>query len=78
MEMDRRQIKEADVVGVLDAPEQVERVREGRMIFQSRVRCGEPRVLYLLRVFVDVDRDPAEVVTVYRASKIRKYWRAEG
>jgi len=28
---------------------------------------------YLMRVFVDIDRDPAEVVTVYRTSKIGKY-----
>jgi hypothetical protein len=28
------------------------------------------------RVFVDVDRSPAEVVTVYRTSRIAKYWRA--
>ena len=32
---------------------------------------------YLVRVFVDLDRDPPEVVTVYRTSKIDKYWRAE-
>jgi hypothetical protein len=30
--------------------------------------------MYLVRVFVDVDRDPAEVVTAYRTSKISKYW----
>lgn len=30
---------------------------------------------YLLRVFVDVDRDPPDVVTAYRTSKIEKYWR---
>ena len=29
---------------------------------------------YLVRVFVDVDRSPAEVVTVYRTSNIAKYW----
>jgi hypothetical protein len=34
------------------------------------VRC-------LVRVFVDVDRTPAEVVAVYRTSKIAKYWRHE-
>ena len=28
-----------------------------------------------LRVFLDVDRDPPEVVTVYRTSKVGKYWR---
>ena len=31
---------------------------------------------YLVRVIVDVDRDMPEVVTVYRTSKIEKYWRA--
>ena len=28
---------------------------------------------YLIRVFVDVDRTPPEIVTAYRTSKIRKY-----
>jgi hypothetical protein len=28
-------------------------------------------------VFVDVHRSPPEVVTVYRTSKIEKYWRSE-
>jgi len=31
--------------------------------------------IYLIRAFVDVNRDPAEVVTVYRTSRIAKYWR---
>jgi hypothetical protein len=35
---------------------------------------GAPEKAYLVRVFVDVDRQPAEVVTVYRTSKIYKYW----
>jgi hypothetical protein len=38
---------------------------------------GEPPGVSLLRVFVDVDRDPPEVVTVYRTSKIEKYWRTD-
>lgn len=32
---------------------------------------------YLIRVFVDVDLMPVEVVTAYRTSKIEKYWRTE-
>jgi len=32
---------------------------------------------YLLRVFVDIDRSPAEVVTVYLTSQVGKYWEAE-
>jgi hypothetical protein len=42
---------------------------------QSRLELEGTR--YLVRVFVDVDRSPAEVITVYRTSKIDKYWRSE-
>jgi len=33
--------------------------------------------IYLVRVFVDVDRKPANVVTVYRTSNIAKYRRGK-
>jgi hypothetical protein len=48
-------------------------VRPGRDVFQSKVLLGDPPREYLVRVFVDVDRQPAEVVTVYRTSRIAKY-----
>ena len=74
-EMARRQIQEPDVANVLATPEQTETIRAGREVYQSRVTWGSPPVTYLLRVFVDVDRQPPDVVTVYRTSKIAKYWR---
>jgi len=74
-EMVRRQITDEDVAKVLAAPEQTETVREGREVYQSRLQFGEPPKTYLLRVFVDLDRIPPEVVTVYRTSKVAKYWR---
>ncbi len=73
LEMERRGIDEAIVRQVLTAPEQREAVRPGRDVLQSRIELEGRR--YLVRVFVDVDRDPAEVVTAYRTSKIAKYWR---
>lgn len=76
-EMERRQISEAEIARVLSSPEQSEMIRPGRAVFQSRVEFGEPLQSYLLRVFVDVDRQPAEVVTTYRTSRIEKYWREE-
>jgi uncharacterized protein DUF4258 len=76
-EMTRRQISTAEVEGVLAAPEQTECVREGRAVYQSRIELGEPSKIYLLRVVVDIDCQPAEVVTVYRSSKVHKYWRGE-
>jgi hypothetical protein len=29
----------------------------------------------LVRVIVDVEQDPVVIVTVYRTSKVAKYWR---
>ena len=77
LEMARRQISAAEVARVLAAPEQTEGVREGRAVYQSRIELGEPSETYLLRMVVDIDRQPPEVVTVYRSSKVQKYWRSE-
>ena len=77
-EMARRRITAAQINRVLSAPEQTELARPGRMVYQSRVEFDEPPRTYLLRVFVDVDRQPPEVVTVYRTGKTDKYWRYEG
>jgi hypothetical protein len=74
-EMARRQISEDLVRSVLDSPQQLVPARAGRIVFQSKIESGDPPAMYLLRVFVDVDRSPAEVVTAYRTSKIEKYWR---
>ena len=73
--MQRRGLEETLLRRVLAAPEQREVVRPGRDLLQSRIDMGGK--LYLLRVFVDVNRNPAEVVTVYRTSRIEKYWRNE-
>jgi hypothetical protein len=74
-EMTRRQISEEDVAAVLNNPEQIDAVRVGRVTYQARVQSGDPPKTYLLRVFVDTDRQPVAVVTVYRTSKVSKYWR---
>jgi hypothetical protein len=77
-EMERRQISEVDVARVLAQPGQTDPVRVGRAVYQSQVQMGDPPKKYVLRVFVDIDRQPAQVVTVYRTSKIEKYWRTDG
>jgi hypothetical protein len=77
MEMARRQISGAEVARVLAAPEQTELVREGCAVYQSRIPLGDSSKIYVLRVFVDIDREPPEVVTVYRSSKLQKYWRTD-
>ena len=75
-QMQRRGIDEAIVHRVMTAPEQQFDLRPGRAVRQSRVEMGGRT--YLVRVVVDVERSPAEVVTVYRTTKISKYWREAG
>jgi len=76
-EMSRRGIPKETVYEIIETHEQEYEVRKGRKVYQARRREGEPPRFYLYRVFIDVDRRPVEVVTVYRTSKIDKYWRAE-
>ncbi len=71
-EMRRRGIDASFVRQVLTAPGQRVAVRPGRVVLQSRFEIEGK--WYLVRVFVDIDREPAEVVTAYRTSKIAKYW----
>jgi hypothetical protein len=74
-EIRRRGIDDGAIRRVLAAPEQRHAVRPGRDVLQSRIALAGKT--YLLRVFVDLDRDPAEIVTAYRTSRIAKYWRVE-
>jgi hypothetical protein len=71
--MRRRRIEERLVQQVLRGPEQRHAVRSGRDVLQSRIAFAGKT--YLLRVVVDVDREPAEVVTVYRTRRVGKYWK---
>jgi len=75
-EMERRNIPEAAVKAILSQPEQVVPGKDNRTIYQSRLD-NEVGKTYLIRVFVEGTLDPPMVVTVYRTSKIQKYWRAK-
>lgn len=72
-EMQRRGIPLAVVEAVLAAPAQ--KVPEHGVVvcYQSQVEIN--RRLYLIRVMVNETVTPSKVVTVYRTSKITKYWK---
>jgi hypothetical protein len=76
-EIARRQINIKEIDKILTDPDQTLPVRAGRQVYQSRIRSGDPQKTFLIRVVVDIDREPAEVVTAYRTSKIEKYWRQD-
>ena len=74
-EMRRRDIPASLVQRALLQPESRYDVRPGRIVVQSTPWLTDRGKMILLRVFLDVDRDPPEVVTVYKTGKIAKYRR---
>jgi hypothetical protein len=73
-EIVRRQISRKFVGAVLDSPQQIVHEYGDKKAYQSQIDFGNGKV-YLLRVIVNEAVDPKIVVTVYRTSKIDKYWR---
>jgi hypothetical protein len=71
----RRGLDEATVLTVAQGPEQVVPIRPGREVRQSRVSIPPASDVYLVRVVVDTGPQAEMIVTVYRTSKIDKYWR---
>ncbi len=73
-EITRRNIPKTLLDELLDNPQQRTEEKDGLVAYQSQFDFGEEK-LYLLRAIVDETQDPNLVVTVYRTSKIDKYWR---
>ncbi|MFB2896885.1 DUF4258 domain-containing protein [Aerosakkonemataceae cyanobacterium BLCC-F50] len=73
-EIERRRIPISLVESVLANPQQIVSEKEGRKAYQSQVDFGGSR-RFLLRVIVADDVQPMVVITVYRTSRIQKYWR---
>jgi hypothetical protein len=74
-EMANRMIAEDVMQAVASAPEQIAAGHGGRLVHQSRVEWDNGRT-YLVRVVVAPDTVPPTVVTIYRTTKVERYWRA--
>lgn len=72
-EMERRGIPLAVVESVLAAPAQKVPEHDDVVCYRSRVEINQKP--YLVRVMVNETTTPPKVVTVYRTSKINKYWK---
>lgn len=73
-EIERRGIPLNIVEAVLQEPQQVVDEYGNKKAYQSIMSMGAGKD-YLVRIIVNVSVDPAKVVTVYKTSKISKYWR---
>ena len=72
-EIERRKIAPAWVEEVLMKPHQIVLEKGTLKAYQSKRDIGGK--MFLVRVIVDDGMDPAVVVTVYRTTKIEKYWK---
>ncbi len=72
-ELEKRNLSRSLLEDVLQAPEQKVTEVDEITCYQSRVEIDGK--CYLLRVMVNDTVNPPVVVTVYRTSKITKYWR---
>ena len=68
-----RQIPRGFAEEVLRRPQQIVPERPPKKAYQSKLDFGGGST-FLLRVIVDDTVEPAMVVTLYRTSKIDKYW----
>ena len=72
-EIARRRIPLTVVESVLANPQRKVPEHGAVLCYQSKMQISQKE--YLVRVMVNETRTPAKVVTVYRTSKIRKYWK---
>ena len=70
-QMELRNISKEIVRRVLAKPEQTI-IEKKKKIFQSVVHFSDGN--YLIRIFVNTIKKPNLIITVYRTSKIRKYY----
>ncbi len=73
-ELKQRSIPLSLLESVLQEPQQVVAEYGEKKAYQSILDFGGGKI-FLLRAIVDDKVTPAIVVTVYRTSKIDKYWR---
>lgn len=72
-ELIKRKIPLQVLQSVLDCPGQI--IEEERLTIYQGLFTASNNKTYLLRIFVNTSIRPAKVITVYKTSKISKYWR---
>ena len=77
-EMARRQISEEIVKAVVQNPQQAMKSGRRRIVCQSKYYDPAEGSEMLLRVVYEKRDDKPFVVTVYRTSKVDKYWKESG
>ncbi len=73
-EMKRRGLSETQIQEVYEYPQQKIKLANDREIWQNKLQMdGED---YIVRIVMEL-KPQLMIVTVYRSSKIKKYWRVD-
>jgi len=72
-ELTKRKIPLRVVELILNHPSQI--IEEDKLTIYQGLFTGNNGKKYLLRVFLNTTVKPVKVITVYKTSKISKYWR---
>jgi len=73
--MKRRGISEHEVKDVIKNPDQVIEYEKKRLVYQKKSFDRAQNKWYLFRVILEKSNKNVIVITVYKTSKIAKYWR---
>jgi hypothetical protein len=73
-QMADRGITEEQVLQTINSPGQELEEPPDKRVYQSVLPFGADGKEYLLRVFVNIVKQPKVVITVYKTSKVEKYW----
>lgn len=72
-EMLRRQISREQVESLMEHPDQIVEAHGGLVCYQClSAKEGKP---CLLRAVINESVDPKKIVTIYRTTKVQKYWK---
>ncbi|MCK4910112.1 MAG: DUF4258 domain-containing protein [Thermodesulfovibrionales bacterium] len=77
-EAERRGISEDEISSIVLSPQQRIPSKKERVILQNKYYDKDEGKDMLLRVIGSEKGDVFEVITVYKTSKIEKYWSGEG
>ena len=73
--MKRRGISEHEVKDVIKNPDQVIEYEKKRLVYQKKSFDRVQNKWYFFRVILEKSNKNVIVITVYKTSKIAKYWR---
>ncbi len=77
-EASRRNISEELIKSIVEAPQQKLSSRKGRVIVQNKYLDEVEDKEMILRIVGTESTEEFKVITVYKTSKIDKYWKKEG